>query len=741
MLTVMQIIKTQKEGAFFESVFKKANITCVKALPSFQVYVQMLQYDPHIVIMELPKSPNFHLKFLEVIKSNCEIKQIPFILYGPRLQPELLPKIKNLGVASYMTRPIDMRRMAAEIIKVVGTRTDGVAGTNRNQSKDISAAGEKNQMSRDELEKLFNPSIKKSEKLKIMISHVGELLAFPATVANVLRVTQSDKSGANDLAKVIRSDPSVSAEILKVSNSVFFASRNKRIVDVRDAIIRIGFAQTKNIAMSVAAFSSIKKARNFETGFAHNEYWFHSLAVALIAEKIAKKTKVVAQEEAFITGLLHDLGLLLYNEYFNRLFLVVLDRAVSNGIRFFDCEREVLGLSHNDLMAALLEKWQFPERLGDSLLGLYTAGVYSEEIYKNNPLTALISVAETIAKSLQIGRETDCCVEPVPPEMVKRFGFVYGIQKAFMDELYNDLNMFNSFLKIDDRRFPTQTAYIEHAEKVQIAVLQPPDEAFSPVATYLGSQNYAITVTDSLEEALEIGEKKHVLLLPSVTGGQKDLLQKCSELDMRRFRPDDDESTETCSSKWVAFDTSKELSNADFSDHNIIANYPVDLRNLDVVVAGLLNDADMKSSVNEMGALCPRVQVNLKGEKINKLHTLIAFSKVDKRKHFRQLLLETRHDFIEETTDGVKATNVARTTEKELHLVILDMNIGFQDCPTTVRKIKELPTHKRVRFIITGDAPGDMDNFKAMKIEKALYIPSDCSKNHFQKTLVELGLE
>ncbi len=114
------------------------------------------------------------------------------------------------------------------------------------------------------------------EKLLIMRNHITKLLAFPATVANILRVTQSESSGAGDLSLVIKTDPAVAAEILKAANSVHFARGGTRISNVKEAIVRIGFMESKKLALSLSVFK-LKQHSNFTTGFNHIEFWFHSL--------------------------------------------------------------------------------------------------------------------------------------------------------------------------------------------------------------------------------------------------------------------------------------------------------------------------------------------------------------------------------------------------------------------------------------------------------------------------------
>ncbi len=744
MSCILTIIKDEEEAEYFNALFSKANIKVVRAFPSFQNYLQMLQYNPIMVLMELPISPGFQLKFLSVLKKNKDVRDIPFILYGPKFKADTKQMIDRSGAALYLPRPLDPKRMILEIqrvLKIASIRRSKSGNITQNKpipKKDV------NQLTKEDKERILDKSIPVMERLGIMVSHVGQLMAFPATVASILKVTQSDKTGASDLAKIIKSDPAISAEVLKVSNSIYYASRSKRIMDVKDAIIRIGFTQTKNIAMSLSVLK-VMTNKNYETGFDHIEFWFHCLGTSIVCERIAKKTRMISQEEAFIAGLLHDMGILLFNEFFNDIFLSILEKSTEEGLRFYDCEHDILGFSHIDLTIILLEQWQFPEELLIGIKNLYLPNSLSEDMLKETPIPALVEIAEDICKSLQIGREADCCVRPVPSELIKKFGLVYGLQGAFVEDIYKEINMFNSFLNIDKRSYPVATGGIENAEKVKIAGLSFSDEVYNPVFEYIRSQKYGLTIFTTIEEAMDAVGESHALIVTDCADDNLEQIKSISNQRMMRFEPEKTEEEAAnfipTDANAIVFDLSQKLNCNDFKQNIIISGYPVDLRNVDMALAGLLLENIVTDNLNKMGTLKPVSKVNLKGDILDTVHVLLVNKDAENRSVFKGYVERTlKSTVIDEVNDFEKAINIAKATSNELHLVIIEVSSGHLPLSQVVATILALPNHKRVQFIVTFTDIREEDRQVLCKIEEVQFMRFNDSIDEFIKIVEKIPL-
>ncbi|NLE00946.1 MAG: HDOD domain-containing protein, partial [Fibrobacter sp.] len=734
MITILMIIQNPREAVLLRKVFLAANIRIISSVPSYASYLKTLQYDPDIVVMELPSDPKNHIQFLKIIRNNKAIEQKPFIIYGEQFSDEIVKSFYDAGANSYLQRPLDLKLLIEKIRDIVKTslkRTTPSEGVN--------------QLTTDERELLLDKTIPLEEKLLIMRKHIGKLLAFPATVASILKVSQNEKSGAGELAHVIRADPAMSAEILKLANSVYFSRGGRRILDIKDAVVRIGFAQAKNIAMSLSVFE-ISKERNYATGFDHTEYWFHCIAVATIAEKLAKVSQLIPQEEAFIAGLLHDLGTLLFNNFFNDLFLKILEKVTDEGLRFIHYQKEIIGLNQNDLMSELFAEWNFPEVLCNDIKLVHQSGIITREFLEAHPMAGIVSIADVIAKSLQVGRSADCCVEPVTNETLLRLRMPYGIQPAFLDKLYQEINMFNEILNIDRRVYPLKNDQVKDADKINLLCLSASGVFFNPVTEYLKTQGYNVVSIKNTDELNDYDKKFHLLVVTDAESSKLDVIRPFMEMKFQKFNygtdTDHDESTKTDASmknRTLIFDQSGEFSFSDPTKNVVISKYPVDLRTIDVAISCLLSDLPVDGLVNSYGVLKPLKNVSNPIITSKKRRILVANFQTECRKKFVSFLSSYSHLNIEEANDGIKALNLTRTQTEELSLLIISLEIPMLPCIDVIRRIMMSPYHRRAKFLVTMVNPEKEKLVPLIKIGIRDFIKEDITSEEFTAKLKTLG--
>jgi HD-like signal output (HDOD) protein len=698
MITILSIIQDKKQAALFQAIFTKLKIKIITTDPTYGSYLKSLQYDPDIIILELPQDPTPHLKFLTAIRRNKAIEQKPFILFGPQFNEKVISAITSAGGISYLPLPLDLKKLIDEIriciLKAAAQKHNTV---------------EKNQLSKIEMNRLFDKTVPKQTKIELMRKHIGKLLAFPATVASILKVTQNDRSGAAELAQVLKSDPAVSAEILRIVNSVYYSrGGGKRVLDVKDAVVRIGFVETKNISMSLSVFK-VMNDKNYATGFNHTDFWFHCIATATIAEHLAKSSQLASPEEAFIGGLLHDLGTLLLNEYFNHLFLLLLDKTTSEGIRFLHLQKELLGFNHNDLMEQLFQEWKFPDTFCSDIMYFGSPQTVTREFLLKRPLPAIIGIAETIAKSYQIGQEADCCVDAIGNDTFEALRMPFGVQMAFLDKIYNDMNMFNSLLKISKGTFPQSKKLIKNANKINLLCYSFNKEVFSPVVEYLRVQGYTINYTTDIKDFAIKGSQFHAFLLTDGHGAVIGDIKEIANQPGMPFSGEDttNESETTTSSgaarsKVIVFDAKNELSNPFPANNVVTSRYPVDLRNIDIVLSCLLLEQNQDLPLNIYGSFKPIKNVAGDGTK-KKIKVLLAHSKTEIRTKIANALANQNTLSIEPTDDGFKAMNLAKTSKEELALVIIQLNISVTSCKEVITQIMTLPNHKRAKYILCID--------------------------------------
>lgn len=190
----------------------------------------------------------------------------------------------------------------------------------------------------------------------------NELATLPEVMTRIIEVSNDAKQGLNALFEIIKCDPVLSAKILKVVNSSFYGLPGQ-VSSVDRAITLLGLLQVKNLALATSIagmFEAQHDARLFEAG----ELWRHCVAVGVAAREIALLAcDQTAAADAFLSGLLHDVGLLLIRQALRGELAEVLKRLDEGKRGFLELETEVIGATHQEIGEALTAQWRFPYHL------------------------------------------------------------------------------------------------------------------------------------------------------------------------------------------------------------------------------------------------------------------------------------------------------------------------------------------------------------------------------------------
>lgn len=197
-------------------------------------------------------------------------------------------------------------------------------------------------------------------KRRILIQKVEELPTLPVTLTKIIKVAENPNAGASDLAQVISQDQSIASTILRLVNSAFYG-HFRSISSISHAIVILGFQTVKSMALGASIFRT--PPLSSKPVFDRNSFWVHSISVAAFVKKLAASLKLSRQidlETVFVSGLLHDLGKVVFDNYFNEDYreVVKITRKDQKWIR--TAEDEVMGMNHTVAGQLLARKWQFP---------------------------------------------------------------------------------------------------------------------------------------------------------------------------------------------------------------------------------------------------------------------------------------------------------------------------------------------------------------------------------------------
>ncbi|MEI6737867.1 MAG: HDOD domain-containing protein [Pseudomonadota bacterium] len=138
---------------------------------------------------------------------------------------------------------------------------------------------------------------------------VDRMPAFPKSVLRVIELTRNPDVSPKSIVEVIEKDPVLTAQILRVINSAFYAMPNK-VASVSQAVVMLGINTVKNLALRSAAVGMIPTTNT--AGFDTDRYLLHSLGCAEVCKLVAQTLGDADPAEAYIAGLLHDFGKIVF---------------------------------------------------------------------------------------------------------------------------------------------------------------------------------------------------------------------------------------------------------------------------------------------------------------------------------------------------------------------------------------------------------------------------------------------
>lgn len=189
------------------------------------------------------------------------------------------------------------------------------------------------------------------------IEESKDLLSIPQILGEVLEAVESDNTSSDTIASIILKDATLTAKVLRMANSSYY-SRNREITTVQQGVRVLGVNALKCIALSVSILSK-PKAELFGD-FDIRSVYSHMLGVAILSRAISEKLQNVNEEEAFVVGLLHDLGLLFIMNAHPKEF-VEIQKRIGVGEDIIEVEREVFDVDHAELGGIIASRWHLPK--------------------------------------------------------------------------------------------------------------------------------------------------------------------------------------------------------------------------------------------------------------------------------------------------------------------------------------------------------------------------------------------
>lgn len=230
------------------------------------------------------------------------------------------------------------------------------------------------------------------QTVEIIVEQLGELPAAPVILSKALRLTSDMQSSIDDISRYIAADQSLSAKVIRLSNSPLYG-RAQEISSLHEAIMVLGFDQIKSIIITASTVQMFQSGPHAETA---RVLWEHSLATALGARLIVQKYGGLDKEEAYLCGLLHDIGKLVLLKTIPRVYEGIIATVKSTKLPFIKVEGKELGYNHVHVGHQLLSRWGFPTNLVSQISAHHSTKPSSIEALVS--LGRVTAIANSIAK-------------------------------------------------------------------------------------------------------------------------------------------------------------------------------------------------------------------------------------------------------------------------------------------------------------------------------------------------------
>lgn len=197
-------------------------------------------------------------------------------------------------------------------------------------------------------------------KLKRITGQVKSFPGMPATAARLMPLLQSPHASVDQIEDILRYDPGLTANILKLTNSAYFGLPSQ-ISSVRQAVLLLGWKRLLQLVMTMCMSALMKKPI---PGYdlPQGELWRHSVAVSVAADLLIASLNINDVDEVFTAALLHDIGKMVLGSYVLE-DLAKIEDMVTKGISFEVAEYVVLGTNHAAVGARILQSWSLPQEL------------------------------------------------------------------------------------------------------------------------------------------------------------------------------------------------------------------------------------------------------------------------------------------------------------------------------------------------------------------------------------------
>jgi len=282
--------------------------------------------------------------------------------------------------------------------------------------------------------------VTKPYDIETLLDEVVTLPSLPSAVAHIMKLVSDPQCPLSAVAAAISADPPLAMKTLRLVNAAYYGLR-QQVSTIEYAVVLLGIKVIKNLAFTATVFDIMKGS--VEDFFRHCVAT--GAAMRVLSESGGVEVAVESGEEAFVCGLLHDIGKVILNEFLPRECAAVDEFARQRRIPLYMAERNILGVDHAAVGARLAEKWKLPREFVFGIAGHHNLQICKDP--RERRVAALVSVADYMCVASSIASFENAVVN-LDQDTWTASGLSSRNIPAIMDNFYKALPSVDELLRV-----------------------------------------------------------------------------------------------------------------------------------------------------------------------------------------------------------------------------------------------------------------------------------------------------
>jgi signal transduction histidine kinase/HD-like signal output (HDOD) protein len=344
----------------------------------------------------------------------------------------------------------------------------------------------------------YCPDHLQAKRVELILQQLEELPTLPAVAARVLEVAADAEGSVKDIVSLISTDAALTARILQLVHRADLAI-HADAVTLERAVVLIGFEAVRSAVLAVSVFEAFGASNPRLTQFSREEFWKHSLAVGCCAELLAEALQAAygrdagfSAPEAFVCGLLHDLGKIALDAILPKSFARVVEAVELLRGNIADVERTVIGLDHMVVGKRLAERWELPQIIRESIWLHGQAPEALPDSVKYSRMINLVTLADLIVRQQHLGYSGNYAFPISRDRLIEAMGLTQQVVDTVSAQLVG---------RMESRARALQLGQASTQELYQQALMRANQE-LGRVSSQLAAKNRRLVVRAQFFDAL-----------------------------------------------------------------------------------------------------------------------------------------------------------------------------------------------------------------------------------------------